>query len=75
MADQPPSEIAGRSGATGWMYGLPKKKARPMPKSISAMPTAMSLTRGNLQIQPWKAPNAAPAIPAASTPAQADEVW
>ena len=33
----------------------------------------MSLTRGNLQIQPWKAPNAAPAIPAASTPAQADE--
>ena len=29
-----------------------------MPNSISAMPTAMSLTRGNLQIQPWKAPNA-----------------
>jgi hypothetical protein len=29
-------------GARPVGYGLPKKKAKPMPKSISAMPTAMS---------------------------------
>ena len=52
-SDQKPSGIAGSIGAEGWMNGLPKKKARPMPNSIRAMPMAMSLTRGNLQIQPW----------------------
>ena len=56
VLDQPPSGIAGRSGADGWMKGLPKKKARPEPNSIMAMPMAMSLTFGNLQIQPWNRP-------------------
>ncbi len=45
-----------------------------MPKSISAIPTAMSLTRGNLQIQPWNAPKQAPERPPATTPIQAEEV-
>src|SRR5688572_11440154 len=58
--DHQPKGIAGRSGADGWMNGLPKKKARPDPNSISAMPMAMSLTLGNLQIQPWNRPNSAP---------------
>jgi hypothetical protein len=52
MSDQKPSGIAGRSGADGWMKGLPRKKASPVPNSISAMPIAMSFTLGNEQIQP-----------------------
>ena len=32
--------------------GLPRKNARPVPNSISAMPMAMSLTRGSVQMQP-----------------------
>ena len=32
-----------------------------MPNSISAMPMAMSLTRGNEHISPWISPNSAPA--------------
>ena len=54
MSVHQPSGIEGRSGATGWMYDLPKKNARPMPSSISAMPMAMSLTPLKRQIQPWK---------------------
>ena len=73
-SDHQPRPMAGRSGATGWMYGLPKKKARPMPSSISAMPMAMSFTRGNEQRKPWTRPNTAPAIDAAPTPAQAEPV-
>ena len=41
-----PSANAGRCGACGWISGLPRKNASPMPNSISAMPTATSLTRG-----------------------------
>ena len=41
-----------------------------MPNSISAMPMAMSLTRGNEHISPWISPNSAPASAAATTPAQ-----
>jgi hypothetical protein len=37
-------------GALGWMKGLPKKKARPVPSIIMAMPTAMSFTLGSLQM-------------------------
>ena len=72
LLDQPPKGIAGRSGADGWMNGLPKKKARPEPNSISAMPMAMSLTFGNLQIQPWNRPKQAPVADAASTPSQGE---
>ena len=56
------------------MNGLPKKKARPEPNSISAMPMAMSLTFGNLQIQPWNRPKQAPVAEAASTPSQGESV-
>ena len=56
------------------MKGLPKKKARPEPNSISAMPMAMSLTLGNLQIQPWNRPKQAPVAEAASTPSQGESV-
>ena len=42
---------APRLGALGWMKGLPRKKARPVPNSISAMPVAMSLTRGSWQMR------------------------
>jgi hypothetical protein len=56
------------------MKGLPKKKARPEPKSIRAMPIAMSLTFGNLQIQPWKRPKTAPEQAAAKTPSQGEFV-
>src|SRR5215831_2965453 len=66
--DQKPSEIDGSIGALGWMYGLPKKNARPMPSNIMAMPSATSLTRGSLQSQPCRAPNSDPTSPAASTP-------
>ena len=47
---QAPSENEPSRGADGWMYGLPKKNATPVPNSIIAMPTAMSFTRGSLQI-------------------------
>ena len=48
----PPAEVDRRQDAApiGWMSGLPRKKASPVPNSISAMPTAMSLTRGKPQI-------------------------
>ncbi len=67
---QKPRSIACSMGAAGWISGLPKKKARPVPKIISAMPTAMSLTPFSEQIAPWRRPNSVPARPAASTPAQ-----
>ena len=73
-SDHQPRLIAGRSGATGWMKGLPKKNASPVPSSISAMPMAMSLTRGSEQSNPWTSPKIAPASAAASTPIQADPV-
>ena len=63
-----PSGIAGSMAAFGWMYGLPRKNARPVPNSISPMPTAMSFTRGRLHTRPWSSPRARPAPPAASTP-------
>ena len=47
---QSPSGIASSRGAVGWMKGLPKKKARPVPKLMMAMPTAMSFTFGSLQM-------------------------
>ena len=72
MSDQKPNGMAGRAGAEGWMKGLPKKNARPVPNSISAMPMAMSLTRGNLQIQPWKRPKQMPLPAAARTPSQGE---
>jgi len=72
--DQPPSEIEGRCGACGWMKGLPKKKARPVPNSIMAMPIAMSFTLGSLQIYPWIAPKKQPERPAQNTPNQGEPV-
>ena len=60
--------MAGSVGAAGWISGLPKKKASPVPSSISAMPTAMSLTPRSEQRTPCKSPNRTPARPAASTP-------
>ena len=42
-----------------------------MPKSIKAMPIAMSLIFGSLHTQPWNRPNPAPQMAAASTPSQA----
>jgi len=66
--------MAGRLGAFGLMNGLPKKKASPEPNSISAMPMAMSLTFGNLQIQPWNRPKHRPAKAAASRPSQGELV-
>ena len=45
-----------------------------MPSSISAMPMAMSLTRGSEQSTPWTRPKTEPAAAAASTPAQAEPV-
>ncbi len=45
-----PRPIDGKLGAAGWMNGLPRKNARPTPNNIKAMPTAMSLTRGRLQM-------------------------
>jgi hypothetical protein len=74
MSDHQPKGMDGRLGATGWMKGLPKKNASPIPKSMSAMPMAMSLTRGIEQITPCRMPNIAPASAAAPTPAQADPV-
>lgn len=68
VLDQPPSWIEGSFGATGWMKDLPRKNAMPRPNCIMAMPMAMSLTFGNLQIQPWMSPKIAPATIAASTP-------
>ncbi len=56
------------------MKGLPKKKARPVPNSISAMPMATSFTFGNLQMVPWSRPNSPPASPATATPAQGELV-
>ncbi len=50
MAVHQPKSIAGRMLALGAISGLPRKKASPMPNSISAMPTAMSLTLGSPQI-------------------------
>jgi hypothetical protein len=73
-SDQKPSGIAGRSGAEGWMKDFPKKKASPEPNSISAMPIAMSLTRGKEQIQPWNSPKQTPEAAAASTPSQGEPV-
>ena len=69
-----PKGIAGKSGATGWIYGLPKKNARPIPSSIIAMPVAMSLTLGSRQTTPWTAPNRVPASADAPTPSHADPV-
>jgi ABC-type uncharacterized transport system permease subunit len=37
------------------MKGFPRKKARPEPNSISAMPIATSLTRGKRQMKPVQA--------------------
>ena len=56
------------------MKGLPKKKARPEPNSIIAMPMAMSLTFGSEQIRPWIRPNRLPARAATSTPSQGEPV-
>ncbi len=71
----PPAELdRGRIGACGWISGLPRKNARPVPNSISAMPTAMSLTRGKLQIAACSTPSSAPDTPAASTPSQGEPV-
>ncbi|MGY4161960.1 hypothetical protein ACVINW_007802 [Bradyrhizobium sp. USDA 4461] len=67
-----PKSIAGSRAAVGSISGLPRKKARPVPSSISAMPTAMSLTRGNEQMPACSAPNSAPVIPAASTPSHGE---
>ena len=50
LSDHRPSCSDGRRGAFGWMYALPRKKARPVPNSIMAMPMAMSFTLGSLQI-------------------------
>ena len=44
LSDQPPSGSDGSRGALGWMKGLPRKKASPVPNSIMAMPMAMSFT-------------------------------
>src|SRR6185312_3769593 len=44
--DHHPSDTAGKCGAVGPTSGLPRKKARPTPNSISAIPTAMSFTGG-----------------------------
>ena len=65
---QNPSGIEPSLGASGWMYGLPKKNATPTPNSIMAIPTATSLTRGRPQIEPCIAPSTEPASPAAKTP-------
>ena len=58
---QSPRWIAGNVGALGCTNGLPRKNARPVPNSIRPMPTAMSLTRGRLQIEPCSSPSATPA--------------
>ena len=71
---QSASAIAGRRGACGWMNGLPKKNARPVPSVIIAMPTAMSFTLGSEHSAPCIAPSATPAPPPASTPSHADPV-
>ena len=65
---QPPSSMAGRSGALGWIKGLPSQKARPEPASISAMPMAVSLTRFRLHNMPCSAPNNMPTHAAARMP-------
>ncbi|OHV14801.1 hypothetical protein BK022_23750 [Methylorubrum extorquens] len=70
-SDQKPKGIAGSGGAEGWMKGFPRKKARPEPNSISAMPIATSLTRGKRQMKPCSRPKAPPARPATATPAHA----
>ncbi len=45
-----------------------------MPKSISAMPTAISFTLGRLQISAWINPMNTPTMPAANTPSQGEPV-
>ncbi len=69
-----PSGIDGRCGAVGPISGLPKKNASPTPKSIKAIPTATSLTRGRLHSQACSAPSITPTAPAASTPSHGDPV-
>ena len=69
-----PKSIAGSRGAVGSISGLPRKNASPVPNSISAMPTAMSLTRGSEQMPACSAPSSAPVIPAASTPSHGEPV-
>mgnify|MGYP003694492193 CR=1 FL=1 len=71
---QLPSGSPGSIAARGSMNGLPRKNARPMPKMNSAMPTAMSLTRGRLQMAACSNPSALPATPAASMPSQGEPV-
>ncbi len=71
---QSASGIEGRCGAWGWMKGLPKKNARPVPSVIMAMPIAMSLTRRSEQRSPCRLPRSTPAPPPASTPSQGDPV-
>src|ERR1700722_11954429 len=61
--DQKPRSMAGSFGALGWMNGLPRKKARPVPNEMSAMPIATSLTRGRLHRQPCRPPGAAADAP------------
>ena len=74
MSLHQPKSIAGRIGADGSISGLPRKKASPVPNSISAMPTAMSLTRGKPQIAACSKPSSAPDMAAASTPSQGEPV-
>ena len=71
---QPPRAIVGSLGACGCTKGLPRKNARPEPKMKSAMPTAMSLTRGRLHTAACSRPSRAPAAAAASTPSQGEPV-
>jgi hypothetical protein len=63
-----PSSMDFRSGALGWISGLPSQKARPEPASISAMPMAVSLTRARLHSAPCSSPKTMPTAAAASTP-------
>ncbi len=57
MSLHQPKSIAGSRGAVGSISGLPRKNASPVPNSISAMPTAMSLTRGSEQMPACSAPS------------------
>ena len=74
MSLHQPKSIDGRCGAVGSISGLPRKNASPVPSNMSAMPTAMSLTRGSPQIAACSAPSAAPQSPAATTPSHGDPV-
>ena len=69
-----PADTAGRCGAVGPINGLPRKNASPTPNSISAMPTATSLTRGREHSHACSAPSATPATPAVSTPSHGEPV-